>query len=255
MNLIILSDLHLLGPEDPFYPAVLTLIREANRGDRLVFAGDVFELFVGAKKLFLERHAEFLSASRDAAARGVSIDYIEGNHDFLLEKVFGEISGFRVHDGGLEFEIDGKCFYVAHGDQVDRSDFRYLVLRRFFRSVIMRAFVRLAPDALIDWLGTRMSKKSRKNGAASRDRQTRRADRLRPIFREFATRQVARGADFVVLGHSHDADELAITAGDRHGFYMNTGDPRSNGSYVSWMTGSGELIRMKLISPSSPARG
>jgi UDP-2,3-diacylglucosamine hydrolase len=102
MTLYAVSDLHIRDEHDPLYPPLLALLRErAMPGDQVVLAGDIFDVFVGDKPEFTERYAEFLRAARAAAARGVRVDYLEGNHDFLLGRALGG-HGIRVHARELD---------------------------------------------------------------------------------------------------------------------------------------------------------
>src|SRR3954471_11028327 len=98
MALYAVSDTHIWGPEDPLFRSLLRLLRDrAEAGDTVVLAGDLFDLFVGNKRVFLERYREFLTELEAAGRRGVRIHYIEGNHDFHLRGVFARIPGFALH--------------------------------------------------------------------------------------------------------------------------------------------------------------
>src|SRR4051794_34426297 len=162
MALLVVSDLHIHGPHDPLYSSLLAIIRErAAGGDTLVLAGDVFDLFVGNKRVFLDRYREFVSALTDAGARGVKVHYIEGNHDFLIRGAFGKIEGVRVHTDDVSIDLGGKRFFISHGDTFDRGDYGYRALRVFYRSPVMKGIVKVVPGRLLDWYGNAHSKQSR----------------------------------------------------------------------------------------------
>lgn len=250
MSLVVLSDLHVWGKEDPFYSALLTLMRErVSPGDTLVLAGDVFDLFIGNKKIFLERYSEFLAEARRAGERGVKIHYIEGNHDFLMKRALGNIPGLHLHKHDFALDLDGKRFFFAHGDTADRRDYSYRALRVFFRSPPMRAFVRLAPGSWIDGIGRLSSRRSRgaKPELAS-SMPTKNLEALRKVYRNFAAEQISKGSDYVVMGHCHDLDEMSFVVGGRRGQYINVGFPRLHGSYLSWELGDEKISREKLPS-------
>src|SRR4051812_30793408 len=127
MALLVISDLHIHGSHDPLYRSLLALMREtAKPGDTLVLAGDIFDLFVGRKKIFLQRYRDFLDALRETGARGVQLHYLQGNHDFLLERAFGKVPGLKVHSSDVELELGARKFFVSHGDLFDRGDVGYL---------------------------------------------------------------------------------------------------------------------------------
>src|SRR4051812_24373663 len=109
MNLFAVSDLHISGPDDPLYSSLMSLLLDrASAGDVVVLAGDLFDLFVGNKEIFVERYASFLHALARAGKRGVEIHYIEGNHDFLMQGIFKNIGGVHLHSDEYCTELSGR---------------------------------------------------------------------------------------------------------------------------------------------------
>lgn len=248
MRLLFLSDLHIYGAEDPYYGALLKVLREAAApGDTVVLAGDLFDLFVGNKAVFLNRYSAFFEALAEAAKKGVILHYIEGNHDFLMDRALGKVPHLHLHDHHVELTAGGKRFYVAHGDTVDRQDYSYLLMRTFFRSPVMRFLVQLVPGKWLDDFGKFSSKKSRnRKPLLPSEMPLKRMERLRTVYRSYAAERLANGYDFVVLGHCHDLDEMFFNIGDRIGQYVNVGFPRNHGSFLSWSVGEEKIHREKL---------
>ncbi|MFL5813288.1 MAG: UDP-2,3-diacylglucosamine diphosphatase, partial [Bdellovibrionia bacterium] len=121
------------------YRSLLTLLRErAKTGDTFVLAGDVFDLFIGAKSVYINRYQAFFDELRRAGERGVSLHYIEGNHDFLLRRAFEGIPRLKLHTEDFSIEMGGKRFFLAHGDLANRADYLYRALRIFLRSPFIR---------------------------------------------------------------------------------------------------------------------
>lgn len=235
-QMLAVSDLHIEGPDDPLYAALLRLIRErAQPGDTLVLGGDVFDLLLGNKAIFTDRYRDFLAAIRDACARGVRVHYIEGNHDFQLGGFFP--SQVRVHRAWFEERIGDRRFYFAHGDLVDAKDYGYRALRLFLRSPIIKSLIVALPGKLVDRIGTGSSERSRANRPTLPARREGQLEKLRCVFRSFAAERIAEGYDFVVMGHCHDLDEMSFIVDGRGGHYINIGYPRAHGSYVSWVPG------------------
>jgi UDP-2,3-diacylglucosamine hydrolase len=248
MALYAVSDTHITGPGDPLFRSVLTILRDrARAGDTVVLAGDLFDLVVGRKRVFMERYREFFSELEAAGRRGVRVHYIEGNHDFHLRGVFTKVPGFVLHGREFELVLGGKKFFFAHGDLVDRNDYGYRALRLFFRSPIMKAAFALMPGSVLEWIGYHSARASK--GAKYRlpaQLPTGRMEYLRTTYRSFAAERMARGADFVVMGHCHDLDEKSFVIGTRQGQYVNVGFPRVHGSFLSWSPGDERIQREKL---------
>lgn len=243
-RLLVISDLHIRGSNDPLYFSMIRLLGErAEAGDVLVFAGDVFDFFVGNKRVLTDRYVDFIQAMQAAGRRGVVLHYIEGNHDFHLQSAFAGIPGLSIHAEETSFEIAGKKFLVAHGDLADSKDHGYRLLRGFFRSPLIKAFVRVAPGAWVDKIGKMSSETSQKKnprlpGAA--------VGRLRNMYRSYAAERLTEGFDYMVMGHCHDLDEMRFTIGGRPAQYINVGYPRVHGSFLSWSPGD-ELIQREAL--------
>lgn len=248
MSLFAVSDLHIQGADDPLYLSLLRILRDrAKPGDTVVLAGDLFDLFVGNKKIFRNRYHEFLAELRASGSRGVKIHYIEGNHDFMMRRVFKGVPGMRVHAHDVSIEIEDRKFFFAHGDTVDRSDYGYRALRLFFRSLPVKAMIAAAPGRWVDWFGNTSSRASRgKKPEVPTQLPATRIEYLRNVYRSYAAERLAQGYDFVVMGHCHDLDEKSFVIGGRPGQYVNIGFPRTHGSFLSWNPGDEKIVREKL---------
>lgn len=247
MKVVVISDIHIFGAEDPLYASLLALMREALApGDHFVLAGDIFDFLVGDQPGMNARYGEFFAELRRLGAGGVRTTYIEGNHDFHLKAVFAGIPNLHVLGEETEIVLPTKRLYVAHGDLVDREDRGYLALRAFFRSPVIRFTAFALPERAVEWIGTRSSDASRKR--APRLPESRGPDhlaRLRAKFRDFAEAKFRAGFDGIVLGHCHDLDGKDFSAEGRTGRYLNVGFPRVHGSYVVFSETEG-LVRKPL---------
>jgi len=226
----VLSDLHLLHPDEPFYQSVLRFIREVPQpGDHLVLAGDIFDVYVGNKRVFRELHRPFFAAVREATARGVAVHHVEGNHDFGLAGSYldTDCAGTNVQGDFVEIEMEGRRLRIEHGDLAASYDRTYLLLRRFFRSRLGAFLVRIAPEFLLDRLGHLWSDTSRNIKKSPEEWPEEDRERMRRAFFDYARRQLERsGADVLVMGHCHDP----------HGIerYMNVGFPRRHRQWIRW---------------------
>ena len=172
-------------------------------------------------------------------SRGVSVYYIQGNHDFQIDVALKKI-GVRVAEPDLTLEISGKKFYIAHGDLVNGSDYGYLVLRKSFRSKWFGSVLNVVPGSFIDQLGQRLSLASRMHHPVTL------IPRVREMFRSFALKKIQAGFDYVVLGHCHDLDEMTVETGDKLAHYINMGYPKVHGKYLTWESGQALVQRADL---------
>jgi UDP-2,3-diacylglucosamine hydrolase len=248
MNLFVISDLHIWGAQDPLYGSLVSLIRDrASAGDVAVFAGDLFDVFVGNKRVFVSEYKEFIDQTKLAAERGVRVHYIEGNHDFQLGGVFSGTPGIALHKESVAIDYARKKFFIAHGDLADHKDYGYRVWRGVLRSPPLKAAIAIAPGKLVERIGKRSSRYS--SGRAPRlvnELPIEKRERMRTVYRSYAAERLAEGYDFVVMGHCHDLDEKVFKIDGRIGQYINVGYPRAHGSYLSWNPGEEKISREKL---------
>lgn len=246
MSLLVVSDLHISGTEDPLYHSLLSLLeKKAQKGDTVVLAGDLFDLFVGPKTIFTKTYSRFIQALEECGRRGVDCHYIEGNHDFHLDRVFRGMSHVKVYPKEFSLLLHQKRFYFAHGDLVLKNDYGYRVLRLLFRSKIMKVLFRVAPGKWVASFGNMSSRTSKKRHRRS-PMAIERLEEIRRSYRSYAAERLAEGFDFVVMGHCHDLDEMSFQIGGRKGQYVNVGYPRNHGSFVSWNPGDEKMQRERL---------
>jgi len=217
------SDLHLTDLEQPLARSFLSALKELNSAtDAVVLAGDIFEILVGDSSYFKRKYESFFAILRDLVSHGVSVFYIEGNHDFHLARILP--SGVSIVPEGVRLEgiaAEGppKVIEVVHGDLVDSSDHAYLKMRRIFRSRGVQLASGWIPGPVIEWLAGRISRDSdRKASELPEGWSEARRSRLREVYRDYARNRARLGVDFVIMGHCHDLDEA-------DGVYWNMGYP------------------------------
>ena len=222
MRVFFLSDIHLCNGESPQARRLVAFLSsEPSSGDLVVLGGDIFDLFVGNKRVFRRRFSSVLEAIEAAGARGVELHYLEGNHDFHFSKMFDGKANIRVHFDDYAFTAHNRRVLVSHGDLIDKSDYGYRFLRWFTKNFLFELFVRLMPDFFVDFVGRTSSKKSRDyTTTKGSDLQL---ERVRNLYVNFAKEKIRAGTDHVLVGHSHLRDQVAVKDGPHRGEYINLG--------------------------------
>ncbi|MBI4040619.1 MAG: UDP-2,3-diacylglucosamine diphosphatase [Deltaproteobacteria bacterium] len=223
---IFVSDLHVRGLQDPTQEKFVAFLKEVSPGlSTLVIGGDLFDFWVGYKGVVFYEYLPILNALRELVQRGVTVYYIEGNHDFHLGPFFTDILKIHVIIKEATLKIGDTTLYVAHGDCVNPKDYGYLWLRWFLRSWGVKWIIRWLPPAWAWWISKRSSHVSRTY--RSEDPHT------AQLFRAFAKEKLNTPAlDAVILGHSHHPDELSISIDGKTKYYFNMGDWIRHCSYV-----------------------
>ena len=233
-RLWIISDLHLEDSSDGLLSQLITTLdSKLLPGDAVVFAGDIFDSFFGPKSVYFESYRTWVEWCRKLV-NSHAVYFIEGNHDFQLQDGFAQkIPGLRWSEREFEFLIQGTRVYVAHGDLANQADHGYLCLRWFFRSPLMRAFIKFAPDTWIDWIGKNASGASRSlHHYLPENFEPARLKQLRLIYHQFAKTKFSEGFSRVILGHCHDLDQFEQSVDGRDYQYLNMGFPPRHQSIV-----------------------
>ncbi|MBI3534323.1 MAG: metallophosphoesterase [Deltaproteobacteria bacterium] len=232
--LFVFSDLHILSNKDPFYFKFLEVLKtRLSENDVVVFLGDIFDFFVGSKKIFLERYSEFFEIINFHIKRNIAFHYIEGNHDFLLSN-----NKMQIYPQNFSLNLENKKFYFEHGDLVDSSDWRYFLIRNALRTPFAKGLIRLSPDTWIDFIGKTCSRHSREQKIFKfEDMPKHKQEMVRKKYRNFAVDKIQKGFDFVILGHCHDLDEMVFRVGECAGQYINMGYPKVHKTYLTWSVG------------------
>lgn len=233
MRLFYLSDLHLADDSSPAAARFIGFLGKLpQKQDRLVLGGDIFDLFVGNKRVFRKKFAGVLAAIKKASERGVEIHYLEGNHDFHLAGTFAGLSRFHFHADEFSLRFGKKQFYFSHGDLIDPEDKGYRLLRASTKNFAFRAFVATVPNFMVDKIGNWSSHQSRKYNQTER-MATEQQVRLRGLYLEFAKAKAGEGADYILIGHSHLPDNVSFPEGQ----YVNLGFSGEHLPYAEWSEG------------------
>jgi UDP-2,3-diacylglucosamine hydrolase len=162
--------------------------------DQLFVMGDLFDFLYGVKGMDPGPVAGVLAALGRLAASGTPVAYLEGNHDFHLGPVLPV--GVEPWPGPRDVDLGPVAAHVAHGDEIQRRDLGYALLRPLVRTEPVAAAIRVLGPSRLHRIG-RLSAKTSRHMRAGRSRNWR-AEKLR-----YVRQQAARGRQLVILGHSH----------------------------------------------------
>ncbi len=199
---IFVADVH-IDRGDPDLPAFLAFLeRIADRARRVVVMGDLFNLWIGKRRIEQPHQTAVLERLAALRSRGIVVRYVEGNRDYRVGPDYAGAAFDDVSEEGIEETSGGTRIFAIHGDLANPADRRYRVWRRVSRSEpVWRLFHLLPPRtriALGEWIERRLrtTNLEMKSGFPE------------PAVRAYAATFLARGFDAVVLGHFHEEHVL-----------------------------------------------
>ncbi len=221
MKVAAISDVHVKTPHDDAdhllghfltHPTVIN-------SDYILLLGDIFDLMCGPHPEYLEKFDHLFVLMDLLVKKGKKIFFFEGNHDVHLDKLFkkrwplGEVVLSQVP---VIEEIDGKSYYFSHGDEHEVKNLSYQRYKKLILSAPLRFVANhVMPYSLLNFLGERASKMSRKRGSKIYNE-----DLIKDAFREGVTETTSGKYNFILGGHSHVKDLYLL---NDHSTYVNNG--------------------------------
>ena len=113
----------------------------------LYLMGDIFDFWFEYKKVIPRGFTRILGRLADFSDKGIPVHFFVGNHDLWLKEYLVEELGVTVYHKEVIKEIQGKNFFLAHGDGLDPDDKGYHFLKKVFTNKTMNwLFARMHPN-------------------------------------------------------------------------------------------------------------
>lgn len=208
MPTALVADAHLGGPGGAAGPLVEQLRALPDQGvGHLVLMGDLFQVWVGERRFETPEIREVAAALPGLRARGMRVDYVEGNRDFFLAGgPYAPLFDSVVTE--LEVASGGGRVLLVHGDGLNDSDRQYRFWRWLSKSAPVHAAVKLLPGAVARRLVGSTERKLANTNFKHRARIPEEA------IRRWATPRIAAGVRQIVLGHFHEERRWQVAGGE-----------------------------------------
>lgn len=196
-DLVFIGDVHLEEEGEDLDAFLAFLDRLKATASRVVLAGDLFNVWIGARDLERPHQARVVAKLQELRRQGLVVRYLEGNRDYRVAQAY---VGSALDDApaeGLVERFGGRSIFAIHGDLANPADRQYRTWRRFSRSAPVWGAFRALPAGtrmrLVDRLETSMRASNARFKAAFPEE----------VVRRYGKGFLARGHDAVVLGHFH----------------------------------------------------
>ncbi|GAB5466482.1 MAG: UDP-2,3-diacylglucosamine diphosphatase [Candidatus Kapaibacteriales bacterium] len=184
-----------------------------SQNPTLYLLGDIFDYWFEYKTVVPARFYRTLNKIGELVDSGVEIHYLMGNHDFGHKDFFKREFGIEINPGDIELKIEGKRFFLAHGDGKMKGDTGYKILKKILRSPISNTLFRLLHPDLGIGLASGSSNKSRAHTDAKEYGHG-------EGIKEFAIEKLSEGYDYAIMGHRHKFNYSEHNGGT----YINLGE-------------------------------
>ncbi|MCK9210053.1 MAG: UDP-2,3-diacylglucosamine diphosphatase [Ignavibacteriaceae bacterium] len=233
---LFISDIHLglLAPEiekERERSLVSFLEYAKDTASALYIIGDLFDYWFEYKRVYQKGYFRTFTVLQDLCENGVELHYFIGNHDFLHRDFFQKEIGAHLYHDGISVTIEGKKFFLAHGDGLVKNDIGYLILKKVLRNKYLQKLYSLVhPD-----LGIALASKTSKS---SRDYTSKKDyGEIDGMF-EAAKEKMEEHYDYVIFGHSHKRQLEKV----KDGYYINLGTWLDQPCYGIFQNNSFQIV-------------
>lgn len=242
-NTYFASDFHLGAPD---YASSLKREKEIvdwlnqiqHDAKEIYLVGDIFDFWFEYKTVVPKGFVRLLGKIAALSDMGIPIHFFIGNHDMWMFDYFEKELNVTIHRKPIEVEIDGKQFYIGHGDGLGPGDYGYKFIKKVFASRISQwLFARLHPNFGVG-LANYFSSKSRIANIKSDEKFLGDENEWLAIYAKEILEQ--KHFDYFVFGHRHMPLEIRL---NEKSTYYNLGEWINYKTYCKWNGKTLSLIK------------
>jgi len=205
--------------------------------------GDIFDFWFEYKTVVPKGYVRLLGKIAEITDSGIPVYYFTGNHDMWIFSYFEQELGVVMHREPQEREINGKLFFIAHGDGLGPADHGYKFLKKVFSNRVCQKLFSWLHPGFGTGLALYFSRKSRMaNGARDEIFLGTEKERLIRFCHDMVK---IKPYNYFIFGHRHLPLDIEIGPETR---YINTGDWVGTFSYAVF---DGENLELKYFSSMS----
>jgi UDP-2,3-diacylglucosamine hydrolase len=197
---------------------------------RLYLVGDLFDTWFEYRHVIPRGYTRFLGKLAELRDAGLPIEAFTGNHDLWMLDYFSKELDIPVHHGPIYPVINGKKFFIAHGDGLGPGDTGYKVLKKVLRNPFSQwLYRRVHPNTGVGLAGW-FSRMGPKHSPESPVRQFMGPEK--EMLVQFCLSTLEKEHyDYFIFGHRHIAIEYALPG---NSLYVNLGDWLQFDSYAQF---------------------
>jgi len=207
---------------------LVKLLNELKEDAKTIyFVGDIFDFWWEYKYVVPKGYIRFLGKISELTDAGIEIIFFTGNHDVWMKNYFTKELGVKIYHEELKIEIDGKKFFIAHGDGLGKGDNGYKLLKIAFTSKFLQwCYTRLHPNFAFG-LGNLWSQTRRK-----KEKYYDFKGEEKEILVQFAKDTLkTEHFDYLIFGHRHYPVIFDVGTSSK---YVNIGDWLINFTFLEF---------------------
>lgn len=186
-----------------------------HKASAIYLLGDMFDFWNEYHYVVPKGFTRFLGKLSELTDMGVEVHFFTGNHDIWTYGYLAEECGVIIHTRPITTEINGKLFYLAHGDGLGPHDRKYKILRKIFHNNACQHLFNAINPRWGMWLGLTWAKHSRLKRADGKELPYLGEAREDLIIYTKNYINTHPDIDFFLYGHRHIQLDLMLTPKNR----------------------------------------
>jgi len=204
--------------------------------------GDLFDFWFEYKTVVPKGYSRLLGKLAELTDAGIEIHLFRGNHDLWAFDYLQDELGIKLHRHGEIFSLDGKKFFLAHGDGLGPGDRGYKFLKKVFENKINQFLYRWIHPDLGTRLGSYFSRRSRltkilKEGVMMEKSSKSAREPLIRFSRDIIAKDPS--IEYCIYGHVHIPEIIML---NEHTRYITLGDWVVHYTYAAF---NGTTVELK----------
>ncbi len=246
MKAYFLSDLHLGAPyfsdSKEAERRIVSFLDSIKEDANVIYLlGDVLDYWYEYRYVVPRGFVRFFGKLAEMADRGIRIVWFIGNHDIWIFDYLPTELGIEVVDGSLVEEIDGRYFYMTHGDGVGRLKPSFRFIRSLFRNKIcQKLFSGIHPRWTIPFAYSWSDHSRHSSPLPSESDAKRMIENITSFSREYLVAHPE--IDYFMYGHLHLLERFPISSNSDKAEVIVLGEWLERFSYAYW---DGEKLSLK----------
>jgi UDP-2,3-diacylglucosamine hydrolase len=196
----------------------------------LYLMGDIFDFWFEYKKAVPKGFTRLLGKIAEFTDSGIPVHFFTGNHDIWVFDYLPAETGVKVYREPLIINLDGKRFFLAHGDGLTSHEKTFIRIKALFTNKLAQRLFRLVhPDLGIRLAGF-LSRKSREKNMAE-DGSVFQGEEYEWLVSWAKEVIKTEHFDYFIFGHRHLAQTFQLNQNSK---LIYLGDWITNFSYGEW---------------------
>ena len=177
-------------------------------GGTCFFVGDLFDFYFEYPDLIPKAYTDFYDQARNMKDRGIELHFLTGNHDYWYQDFLENSLMDKIYTDDIQLNINGKKFYITHGDGLLSWDHGYRLLKKVIRS---KFFI-----TLFSWvhptIAYKIARFISRSGHHHKDSKDFNKDVRKELY-NVAKKHFDNDFDYMISGHYHLGEMFTINQG------------------------------------------